>query len=250
MSGLYHGDEKASRGVPFRQLGSTFELGPTKVVVDSRQLLNIESVEGKGVGGHGRGFGLEVFSLRHAPRILRPVQELIAERAALMPAALAVASSGESLTYAELLERANRLAWHLLSLGVGPEVPVAILAERSVEMIVALLAVLEAGGCFLPLDPAYPEDRLALTLADSGAAVLLAQDRWLAAAPSLAGAGPKVVRLKADWPEVERCCSSAPPSSASLENLAYIIYTSGSTGRPKGVAVDHRGLAHLTDWYL
>ncbi|HKV10659.1 MAG TPA: amino acid adenylation domain-containing protein [Thermoanaerobaculia bacterium] len=190
------------------------------------------------------------FIIRYAPRILRPVQELIAERAALVPAALAVASSEESLTYAELLERANRLAWHLCSLGVGPEVPVGILAERSVEMVVALFAVLQAGGCFLPLDPAYPEDRLALTLGDSGAAVLLAQDRCLAEAPSLARVCPKAVRLKEDWPEVERCCSGAPPSSASLDNLAYIIYTSGSTGRPKGVAVDHRGLAHLTDWYL
>jgi amino acid adenylation domain-containing protein len=182
--------------------------------------------------------------------MLRPVHEQIAELAAQAPDALAVARSGESLTYRELEERASQLAGFLRSIGVGPEVPVGILAERSVEMIVSLLAVLKSGGCFLPLDPAYPEDRLALTLEDSGAAVLLAQDRWVEEAPSLAGACPRVLRLDADWPEVERCCSCASPSPASLDNLAYIIYTSGSTGRPKGVAVDHRGLAHLTDWYL
>ncbi|HKV08246.1 MAG TPA: non-ribosomal peptide synthase/polyketide synthase, partial [Thermoanaerobaculia bacterium] len=168
------------------------------------------------------------------------VHELFAVRAAETPEALAVAGPGLRLTYRELDLRAGRLARRLVALGVGPEVPVAVLAGRSPEALVAILAVLKAGGCYLPLDPAYPEERLAWILADSGASVLLTQG------PVSAGAAVRVVRLDEEIAETE---DGPELPRAAPGNLAYVIYTSGSTGRPKGVEVEHRGLANLAAWH-
>ena len=168
------------------------------------------------------------------------VHELFALRAAETPEALAVAGPGLRLTYRELRRRADRLARRLVALGVGPEVPVAVLAGRSPEALVAILAVLKAGGCYLPLDPAYPEERLAWILADSGASVLLTQR------PVPAGAAVRTLVLGEDGPDPE---DGPELPRAGLENLAYVIYTSGSTGRPKGVEVEHRGLANLAAWH-
>ncbi|HYO12189.1 MAG TPA: non-ribosomal peptide synthase/polyketide synthase [Thermoanaerobaculia bacterium] len=145
------------------------------------------------------------------------LHHLFEERARRSPDALAVAGGEDGLTYGELDARADRLAHHLRSLGVGPEVPVAVCLERSPELIVALLGVLKAGGVYVPFDPAHPRDRLALVLESSGAAVLLEEEVQLLAA------------------------RSAAPHGVELDpgNLAYVIYTSGSTGRPKGVGVSH-----------
>ena len=179
-----------------------------------------------------------------------PVHELVARQAARAPAALAVAGGGERLTYGELDERANRLAHYLRELGVGPEVPVAVLMERSPEMIVAALGALKAGGAYLPLDPAYPGERLAFQLADSGTPVLLTQERLRNAVP----AGDRVtLALDSEWGAVA-ARSAAPPAPlprdlGDLGGLAYVIYTSGSTGTPKGVEVPHRGLLNLVGWH-
>ncbi|HYH82591.1 MAG TPA: amino acid adenylation domain-containing protein, partial [Longimicrobium sp.] len=142
-----------------------------------------------------------------------------------------------SLTYRELNERANRLAHHLVRLGVGPEARVGILLERGMEMVVATLAVLKSGGCCVPVDTTYPPERMALMLADSAVRVLLSEGEL--AAP-LAPSGLHVIRLDR-VAEVLAAEPDHPPStSASAGNLAYVFYTSGSTGRPKGVMMGHR----------
>jgi amino acid adenylation domain-containing protein len=154
---------------------------------------------------------------------------------------VAVACDGESLRYAELNARANRLAHRLRRLGVGPEVPVAVFADRSIGLIVGLLATLKAGGYFVPLDPRSPAERLALLLAESGAPVLLTERRLAAGLPP-SRASCLLLDDPAAWQE--ESVSNLPPLTGS-RNLAYVMYTSGSTGRPKGVAVEHRSVVRL-----
>ena len=160
-----------------------------------------------------------------------------------------MSGAGLALTYWDLDERANRLARHLVAMGIGMETPVAVLTGRSPEMLVAMLAALKAGGCYLPLDPAYPEDRLAFILEDSRAGALLTQEAVLADRPGLARFAGRVFRLDADWPLAAAEPATRLPPGAGLQSLAYVIYTSGSTGRPKGVEVEHRGLANMAAWY-
>jgi amino acid adenylation domain-containing protein len=181
------------------------------------------------------------------PKTLRPVHELVAEQVQRTPDATAVLCASDELSYAELEARSNRLARHLRGLGVGPEVVVAICAERSVEMVVAVLAVLKAGGAYAPIDPAYPEDRVAFMLADTNAPVLLTQQHLFAGLPDH---GARTVCLDSDRELIDSYDDGAIESSVSLDALAYVIYTSGSTGRPKGVAMAHRPLSNLIAWQL
>ncbi len=172
------------------------------------------------------------------------IQNLFARQVERAPEALAVLGSrGERLTYRELDRRASRLARYLRRLGVGPEVPVALSLPRSPEMAVAVLAVVQAGGAYLPLDPAYPEARRAFMLEDSGALLLLTSDAADAAEPPLPGFRGRVIGMA--LAEQEAACEGEPlerPAALSAENLLYVIYTSGSTGRPKGVMIPHRAL--------
>ncbi|HEX8907261.1 MAG TPA: amino acid adenylation domain-containing protein [Longimicrobiaceae bacterium] len=172
------------------------------------------------------------------------VHERIAVQAARTPDAVAVEGGDRAVTYAELEDRAARLARRLRALGVQPGEITAVRAERSVEAVAAILAVLKAGGAYLPLDPAYPAERQAYMLADSGAALLL--DGTGAGAP--AGYAGRVADLAA---QLAASASESPAaitaSAADAEDLAYVIYTSGSTGRPKGVAVPHRCLSAYVD---
>ncbi|HEX2077204.1 MAG TPA: amino acid adenylation domain-containing protein, partial [Longimicrobium sp.] len=158
------------------------------------------------------------------------------------PGAVALVWGGAELTYQELAARANRLAHHLVRRGVGPETRVGVLLERSAELIVALLAVLKAGGCYVPLDPAYPPERLALMLADAGASVLVARGGL---ASDLEAPHAAVVDLDVLADALAAEPDDPPRSGASPENLAYIVYTSGSTGKPKGVMVAHRHVVQL-----
>src|SRR5262249_12038268 len=146
------------------------------------------------------------------------------------------------LTYAELDAHANQLARHLIGLGVGPETVVGLLVERSLEMVVGLIGILKAGGAYLPLDPAYPQERLAFMLADAAAPVLVTQSALRERLPSH---DTKVVRLDTDWPGIARQEVSAPDVDLAPGNAAYVIYTSGSTGTPKGVVVSHAGIPNL-----
>ncbi|MGK4005258.1 amino acid adenylation domain-containing protein [Sorangium sp. So ce1036] len=158
------------------------------------------------------------------------------------PGAVAASFGPERLTYQELNRRANRLAHHLRSLGVGPDVLVALCAERSLEALVGLLAVLKAGGAYVPIDPAYPRERVAFMLEDAGAPLLLTQARLL---PSLPRHAARVVLLDDDRDRTAGLGDEDPPEIAGPCDLAYVIYTSGSTGRPKGTLLTHRGLANL-----
>ncbi|MEB3357176.1 MAG: amino acid adenylation domain-containing protein [Synechococcales bacterium] len=154
----------------------------------------------------------------------------------------------QQLTYAELNHRSNQLAHHLQSLGVGPEVIVGICLERSPEMIIAMLAVLKAGGAYLPLDPAYPPERLAFMLEDSQAAVLITSGALLAKGLMVGSAHPTIVDLTSDLNPITHHPTTPPPHPPiTPSTLAYLIYTSGSTGTPKGVLVPHGGLTNLTE---
>ncbi|OJT19749.1 peptide synthetase [Archangium sp. Cb G35] len=169
------------------------------------------------------------------------IHEQFSAQAARTPDAVAAVFEDESLTYAELERRANRLAWHLRSLGVGPETRVGLSVERSVEMVVGMLGILKAGGAYVPLDPDYPRERLAFMLEDSGAKVLVTQRH-------LAGTLPArdVQTVAVDEPGTFTSGSDAPPAPGTgPEGLAYVIYTSGSTGRPKGVMVPHGTVANF-----
>jgi amino acid adenylation domain-containing protein len=159
------------------------------------------------------------------------------------PDAVAVVFGGERLTYAELNARANRLAHHLRSLGVGPDVRVAIWLERGVEMVAAVLAVLKAGGAYVPLDPGYPPERVEYMLADSAPAAVLTER---ALRGRLGDTGAPVLELDAKDPPWANLPATDPAvEGLTPAHLAYVIYTSGSTGRPKGVVVPHRNVMRL-----
>jgi len=189
-----------------------------------------------------RGLVLDRFNetRRDYPRGLC-VQELFERQAGRTPEAAAVAYEGGRLSYAELNERANLLAHFLRERGVGPDVPVAICAERSLEMVVGMLGVLKAGGAYVPIEPAQPRERLGHILSDVGSPLLLTQQRLLQGLPEHGGSN---VCLDADWGEIARGPRDNPRPLAAEANLAYVIFTSGSTGRPKGVCVEHRQLVN------
>jgi amino acid adenylation domain-containing protein len=172
------------------------------------------------------------------------LHELFAARAAETPEPVALIDGERELSYGELAAEAHRLAHHLRSLGVGPERIVGVFLERRAELVVALLAVLEAGGAYLPLDPAHPRARLERVLEDSGAALVITQESL---ADQLPWRGPAVV-LERDWAAIARRPLRRPLSDLSAENLAYVLFTSGSTGTPKGVAVTHRSAVELVLW--
>ncbi|HEX8273690.1 MAG TPA: amino acid adenylation domain-containing protein [Longimicrobiaceae bacterium] len=185
---------------------------------------------------------LESWNATATPLPRTSLHELFVEQAARTPGAAAVVEDGREITYAGLERASGRLARRLRALGVGPESRVGVALERGIELAVALLGILRAGGVYLPLDPAYPRERLAYMLADSGAAVLLAPDAVHDALPGFGGA-----RLS---PDAEREAiaggpDGAPESGVDPLNAAYVIYTSGSTGLPKGVVVTHAGAANL-----
>ena len=159
------------------------------------------------------------------------------------PQATAVIFDGSELSYAELNQKSNRLAHRLIEAGVKPEAKVGIALDRSIEMIVGLLAVLKAGGGYVPLDPGYPQDRLSYMIKDSGIKLLLSQSHIKARIPH--SSELHILELDAIELDGETCTNPAIPLHG--ENLAYVIYTSGSTGRPKGVMVAHGPLAmHLS----
>ena len=169
------------------------------------------------------------------------VHGLFEAQAARTPEAQAVVFEEQSLTYAELNARANRLAHHLRALGSGPDGLVGVWMERGLDMVVALLAILKAGAAYVPLDPAFPQDRLDYMMEDAGLQVVLTQSSL---APGLP-VGVTGVCLDADEATLAALSPLNLPASAGPANLAYVIYTSGSTGRPKGVMLEHRAVVNF-----
>ncbi|QJD30816.1 non-ribosomal peptide synthetase [Methylococcus geothermalis] len=168
--------------------------------------------------------------------------ELFSAKARHTPDAIAVQSGNQCLSYGELERRSNRLAALLVGKGTGPGSVVALLLDRSCELAVGLLGVLKAGGAYLPLDPAYPEDRLAYMLEDSGARIVLTRT---ALADALRHSGVEPLKLDTGWETDPAGSDEAPPCRATPDDVAYLMYTSGSTGLPKGVMVPHRGVVNL-----
>ncbi|HEX2204129.1 MAG TPA: non-ribosomal peptide synthetase, partial [Longimicrobium sp.] len=175
-----------------------------------------------------------------APRAL--LHRLFEAHARRAPRAPAVRHRGRELAYGEVDAAANRLARRLRALGVRPEDRVGVAVERSPELVVALLGILKAGAAYVPLDPEYPEERLAYMLADAGVSALVVSG---GVPPALSAHRGAVVSLEGDRAALEALPSGAPDVDVDAEGLAYIVYTSGSTGRPKGVALPHRAMARL-----
>ncbi len=179
------------------------------------------------------------------------VHQLIEAQVLRTPDAPALAFAGQQLSYAELNRRANRLAHRLMAAGVGPDVLVGLAVERSIEMVVGLLAVLKAGGAYVPLDPEYPRDRLAYMLQDSGVNLLLTQAHVLAHLPLPAGVQSLVLEslvLESGAAWLDGYSEHNPDVAVDGENLAYVIYTSGSTGQPKGAGNRHSALTNRLCW--
>ena len=172
----------------------------------------------------------------------RFIHQLFAEQVAATPEAVAIEFEGDRLSYAQLNERANQLAHHLRAGGVGTESIVGVMLERSPDMIVSVLGVLKAGGAYLPLDPDYPQERLAFMLQDAGVRTVLTHT---ALSHRLPDNEANVICLDEAWAEISTLSKENVESSITADNLAYITYTSGSTGQPKGVQVVHRGVVRL-----
>lgn len=163
---------------------------------------------------------------------------------------IGVVFEGHHLSYGELNHRSSQLAHYLIRLGVGPEIPVGICVDRSVEMIIGLLGILKAGGVYVPLDPSCPKDRLSFMLEDACIDVVLSQHKFLGIFFDFTAT---VICLDSDWELINVEITERPFSGITSENLAYIVYTSGSTGQPKGVLVSHDNVTHLfksTDEYF
>ncbi|MFM6011184.1 MAG: non-ribosomal peptide synthetase [Dolichospermum sp.] len=184
----------------------------------------------------------------------RCVHHWFEEQAQKTPHTVAVVFGYEKLTYQQLNQRANQLAHYLQRLGVKPETLVGIFIERSLEMVVALLAVLKAGAAYVPLDPSYPPDRLTYMLADAQVYLLLTTGKLLKTNSEIAHLAQEytVIDLDSEWDKISTSQTSKdnPVSSVQLHNLAYVLYTSGSTGKPKGVMMEHLPLINLIDWHL
>ncbi|MFN6559095.1 MAG: amino acid adenylation domain-containing protein [Nostoc sp. ChiSLP01] len=173
------------------------------------------------------------------------IHQLFEAQVEKTPDAIAVVFENQQLTYQELNNQANQLAHYLRSLGVKPEVLVGICLERSLEMIVGLLGILKAGGAYIPLDPAYPQERLVFMLSDSQVKVILTQKELIAGLPKHQA---HIVCLDTDKSLTLAASENNPVSGVKPDNLAYVIYTSGSTGQPKGVMISHQAICNHMVW--
>ncbi|MEW6731714.1 MAG: amino acid adenylation domain-containing protein, partial [Acidobacteriota bacterium] len=175
----------------------------------------------------------------------RCLHELFEEQVERNPDAIAVTFEQESISYAELNQRANQLAHYLKEQGVVPETIVGVYMERSLELIIGLMGILKAGGVYLPLDPGYPKERLAFIFEDTRMPVLLTQQKLVKNLPEHQA---QPICLDTNWQEIILNSTQPPTNKLTVDNLAYVIYTSGSTGNPKGVMISHRAICNRLIW--
>ncbi len=189
----------------------------------------------------------ELSEAQHQSDIFKQlIPDRFSAQARRTPEALAVVADDLTLTYRELEQRSNQLANFLRARGVGAEVCVALCLDRSAAYIVGALGILKAGGAYLPLDPAYPSDRLAFQLRDADVSIILTAQQWSVQLPM----GPwQIMSLDTGWDDIAKSSTLAPTVAIGLDHLAYVIYTSGSTGQPKGVEITHRSLQNLVCWH-
>jgi amino acid adenylation domain-containing protein len=197
------------------------------------------------LGGPPRPVGTEVALDASS---LRPVHENIRRQAGRTPDAVAVVHGDQRMTYGQLDTLTDHVAGRLLALGAGVEDTVAVMLDRGPDLVACLLGSWRAGAAYVPLDPGYPDERLAYILSDTGTRLLITERRH---ADRFAGTGVRLVVIDDPDERAALLRSPAPPATAAahdLDHLAYVIYTSGSTGRPKGVMVSHQGLANYLGW--
>jgi amino acid adenylation domain-containing protein/non-ribosomal peptide synthase protein (TIGR01720 family) len=173
------------------------------------------------------------------------IHQLFETQAAKTPNAVAVIFEDSQLTYQELNSKANQLADYLQQNGVKPEILVGICCDRSLEMVISLLAILKAGGAYIPLDPSYPPERLQFMVEDSNLSILLTQEELLDLIPN---SSAKIICLDREWKNIAQNPAINLVNTVTSDNLAYVIYTSGSTGKPKGVMIPHRALTNHMQW--
>jgi amino acid adenylation domain-containing protein/non-ribosomal peptide synthase protein (TIGR01720 family) len=174
------------------------------------------------------------------------IHQLFEQQVERTPERIAVVFEDEQLTYRKLDQRANQLAHYLQLQGVGPDVFVGVCVGNSIEMAISVLAILKAGGAVVPIDPAYPKERLSFMLADAHVTVLLTQASLLGYLPA---SQAQIVLLDSVWEVIAQQSTAKPASTVMAEHLMYVIYTSGSTGTPKGVSLPHRALVNLLTWH-
>lgn len=221
----------------FETLLSSIVLNPDQTI---GQLELLPSNEKESLKIHQQG--------KRVPLSQRVVSEQFEHEVARQPDALAVSAEGGRflLTYQQLNSRANQLAHFLKQKGVGRDIPVAILLERSVETAVAILGTMKAGGAFAPLDPRTPAERINTILSDLHPPVVLTQDNLL---ENLSSISAHPISLDSEWSDIAKESNENPNATIRSNDLAYIIYTSGSTGRPKGVEIEHQSLSNLVAWH-
>ena len=173
------------------------------------------------------------------------LHEAFESQVARTPDAPAIRFRDEALSYRELNVRANQLAEHLIELGAGPDILVAICMDRSLEMVIALYATLKSGSAYVPIDPEYPADRVSFMLADTRAPILLTQG---ALADRFSDTAARTVPVDLASGQLADRAAANPSARATLDDLAYVIYTSGSTGRPKGAMITHRAISNRIHW--
>ncbi len=181
----------------------------------------------------------------------RCLHQLFEDQVAQTPGAPALTYAEQTLTYAELNQKANQLAHFLIAQGIGPDMMVGVCMERSLEIVIALMGILKAGGAYVPIDPSYPAERLQFMLEDSQVSVLLTQQHLVEGGMlQVAGKSSQftIISVDADWPQIAQHPQTNPGVTLTPDHLAYTIYTSGSTGKPKGAMNTHRGIINRLLW--